>query len=146
MSRKVDWFRIGVMAALAALVIAVSMILGKSWVGLALGADMTYVRVTVPAKLYWADGTALVPKTDYKYMVISYGPCSGDAEIMTRILGGTNIWPPQVDGVINYVPVGQVFCAVATVIGPDNSPIGKSNTAVFSTVGTKPGAPLNLRF
>jgi hypothetical protein len=104
------------------------------------------VNVTIPAVFRWADGVALVPRKDFKHTQVMYGTCSRDAALLKDMQGGTNIAAGQSLGRINYVPIGQRWCYVATVIGMDDAPIGRSNVFEFTLpANTKPGSVINLK-
>ena len=132
--------------ALAALVIWFSVIIGRSPLGLAFGADTATALVTIPSEYRWQDGTPLKPRVDFMYTEVSYGQCSGDDTLLTSILGGTNISAGATVGAIFYVPVGRPLCAVAVVMGMTRQPIGRSRVAEFVIpTGTQPGAPVQLQ-
>jgi hypothetical protein len=63
MKRKVDWFRVAIILALGAAVVWVSIILGRSPIGIALGGDLD-ATWTAPTKN--CDGTALTNLAGYR--------------------------------------------------------------------------------
>lgn len=147
MLRRPDFFSLLTLGALAALVLWLVFLLARiPMIGMALGADTATAVVTVPLTYHWADGTPLVPNTDYRYTTVSYGECSGDEEILKTVMGGTTIPAKKDQGLIFYVPVGVPLCAVAVVFDMDRLPLGKSNVAEFIIpTGIKPGTPVNLQ-
>ena len=74
--------------------------------GVANAAGTASVLVTIPAVFTYEDGTQLIPKVDYKHTRTDYGPCSGDDELLTDILGGSVVLAGQISTLINYVPIG----------------------------------------
>ena len=111
-----------------------------------LSAEAADVDVHIPATYYWADKTPLVAKTDFKYTQVAYGKCSDDEQLLVSIMGGTNIMAGQTVGRVSYVPAGVRLCFVATVMGTDGLPLGRSNVAEFAiSPSTKPGQVYDLR-
>jgi hypothetical protein len=120
----------------------VALLTGSNWNA----AGTATVMVTIPAVFTYEDGTQLIPKVDYKHTRIDYGPCSGDDELLTDILGGSIVWAGKVSTLIHYVPIGRKLCYVATVVAPDRSFIGRSNPAEFTLPSdTVPGSVVNFR-
>ena len=154
MKQRINWFMAGLILALGALLIFLFISLGKSSVGLlipsasgqSLPPPPIEVYVEVPPQYVWEDGTPLVPRTDYIYTKVDYGPCSGDDQMLVEILGGTVVLAGQTLGKIFYVPRNREFCAVATVMSPTRQPLGHSNVAQFSTFTVRPNTPVHMRF
>jgi hypothetical protein len=89
--RKVNWFRIAVMFALAALVVAVSLILGKSPIGYALGQTVPPAEVRFPKPITLQDRDTYSMTLDQTHQV-----CWSNA----NTLDATNIkiWRYRVEG------------------------------------------------
>ena len=148
MKQKIDWFRAIIILAAGAGLIWLVIALGASPIGWVLGATTrtASVDVTIPVVFRWADNTQLIPKVDYKYTRVDYGPCSNDEQLLTDINGGTVIPAGYSTARINYVPIGVRFCYVASVVAPDGSFIGRSNPADFTLPSdTIPGSVVNFR-
>lgn len=141
MKRKVDWFRVLVILALAAGVIWLSIILGRSPIGIALGAEQTYpLRVELPQPGYRKHDGSILKFTEFQRTQILYGTCDPTTQI-GELYGEVSVKSWSFVSPVFRVPVNVEVCIVAVVIGLDGQPMGRSNVAKYLTA-VAPGGPV----
>ena len=143
MNRKFDWFNALAILTVGLGFIWILIVLGKSPIGLVLGAEPAKpawnVRVSLPEPGYRQADGSLLGFTKFKGTRIIWGSCDakgypleGGGEVTVRS------W--QFFGEVK-IPAGRDVCIVAVVIGLDGMPMGMSTPVRYSTKGTRPAAP-----
>lgn len=139
--RRLDPFNSLIILALGGLLIWLMIILGKSPMSIAFGAEQTYpLRVELPQPGYRKHDGTILKFSEFRSTKILYGTCDETTDI-GELYGEVSVKSWSFVSPVFRVPVNVEVCIVAVVIGLDGEPMGRSNVATYLTA-VAPGKPV----